>query len=90
MKKSLLLVACLALPFACFAADGNQGTKKSAPATEHAASAPNHKATPGEARAAAQASKNRGSKMGACRQEVSDQGLHGEEYKTALTACMQK
>jgi hypothetical protein len=90
MKKSLLLAACLALPFAALAADGQHESKKHAPKAENAASAAHPAASAGEARMAAQASKDRGSKMGACRKEVTDQGLQGAEYKAALSACMQK
>jgi Skp family chaperone for outer membrane proteins len=75
MKKSLLLVvACLALPLATFAAD----TK---PARAPAASAVN-------SREAVQASKQRGSAMGACQQKATDQKLVGEERKTFLVTCM--
>jgi hypothetical protein len=73
MKKSLLVVvACLALPLATFAAD----TQPMPPAS--AASA----------RAAVQASKHRGSAMGACQQKATDQKLVGEERKTFVATCM--
>jgi hypothetical protein len=73
MKKSLLVVvACLALPLATFAAD-----TKPAPAASAAS-----------AREAVQASKQRGSAMGACQQKATDQKLVGEERKTFLVTCM--
>jgi hypothetical protein len=36
------------------------------------------------------AAKDRGSRMGACRKEVQDQGLAGVEMKVAITACLQR
>jgi hypothetical protein len=73
MKKSLLLAACLAMPLVSFAA---------APAPVDAA------ASAAAARGAVQASKVRGSAMGACQHKATEQKLLGEERKTFLAACM--
>jgi hypothetical protein len=81
MKKSLLLAACLVLPLAGFAADAKAPAGKTAAAPAPAASAIN-------SREAVQASKQRGSAMGACQQQATDKGLIGVERKTFLAACV--
>jgi hypothetical protein len=78
MNKSLLAIACFAIPFASFAAEAT------APAA--AASAP----AKVEAHSAAVASKAQSVKNGACRKEASDKGLNGVEYKTAVVECMKR
>ena len=78
MKKLSLLIACFTLPVAAFAAE-------SAPAAAASAAA----STAGS-HAAVQASKMRGSAMGACRQDAQDRNLTGEAFKTAVAECMKK
>jgi hypothetical protein len=81
MKKTLLLAAFLALPLATFAADAK-------PAAGHAAAAPAPAASAISSREAVQASKQRGSAMGACQQKATDQKLTGEERKTFIATCV--
>jgi hypothetical protein len=85
MKKSLLLVACLALPLATFAADAKQAPAKGNTAT---ASAPAPAASAIDSHAAVKASKMRGSANGACQQKATDQKLMGEERKSFMVKCM--
>jgi hypothetical protein len=90
MKKSLLLVACLALPLVSFAADNKPAHAKgaSAPAHGKSARAPAPAASSVSSREAVHASKMRGSANGACQKKATDQKLAGEERKAFMVTCM--
>jgi hypothetical protein len=89
MKKSLLLVACLALPLATFAADGKQAPHKDKHgAAAASAAAPAPAASAIDSHAAVKASKMRGSANGACQKKATDQKLMGEERKSFMVKCM--
>lgn len=87
MNKSLLALACLALPLAALAVSPKAGTPH---ADQAAASAPAPAASAIDARASVRSAQQHGSKNAACRKEVGDQGLTGQAYKAALVACMKQ
>jgi hypothetical protein len=80
--KHVFLAFCIALPLTTLAAESTQSRRDSgaAAAGVQTASVDGH--------AAVRSAKERGSRMGACRQQASDQGLTGAEYKVALATCM--
>jgi hypothetical protein len=80
MKKTVLILACLALPLAALAADAKHHGAQ--PVASAASAVDNH--------AAIRASKARGSHMSTCRKEAVDRGLTGVELKTSLAECMKK
>lgn len=95
MKKSILLLACLALPLAALAADAKDGGKQSAKKAGHAAQAASAPAKSASApaqpasspREALQASKESRSKFSACQKDAIDKGLKGNELKAAIAQC---
>lgn len=92
MKKQIIVLAAIVAPL--FAMAGNKPAKHHAAPAKQAASAPAAAASaparvkPAESRAAVEASKNRGSAMGGCRQEAADAKLLGQERKAYITKCM--
>lgn len=90
MKKQIIVLAAIVAPL--FAMAGNKPAKHHAAPAKPAASAPAAQAPaqvkPAESRAAVEASKNRGSAMGGCRQEAADAKLLGQERKAYITKCM--
>ncbi|MEY4747816.1 MAG: hypothetical protein RIQ60_30 [Pseudomonadota bacterium] len=89
MNKLALLLACIALPVAAVAADAKADPKAAGnPPTN--APAPAAKPKPIDSHAAVQASKQRGSNMGACREEATARGLTGDAYKAAIATCMKQ
>ncbi|MBK6853863.1 MAG: hypothetical protein IPG93_20330 [Burkholderiales bacterium] len=90
MKKTLLAIACMTLPLAVFAAGHKTDAKHHAPSSAAAASAPAQAASSVDARSAVRAAQMRGTKNAACRKEATDQGLHGQDLKDAMVACMKQ
>jgi hypothetical protein len=98
MKKIFAVLAVLSLPLAALAADSKTVPSNNAAAPKHAASAgarSKHQpavqpTSAADKRAEVKASKDHGSKMGACRAEATTQQLSGQAYKDAVTACMKK
>ena len=102
MKKSLALLACLALPLAALAATPAANTPAAAASgvkTAHhdaARPAPAASAASGAARDGAQpgrlaelrAAKERGSVMSACQKQAADLKLQDVERKQFLTTCV--
>jgi hypothetical protein len=97
MKKLLLILSVLSISIAAVAADGKtkgadnkaQASTPAAKSSPKAASTPPAASAPAatEARAAAKASKQRSTKMAACRKEATDKGLRDVELKSAIAAC---
>ncbi len=85
MKKLTLLLTCLALsssmPLAVLAADAGPTAKPAAKTGEVSTPAAQSKST-------LQASKARGSLMGACQKKAAEQNLQQIERKQFLSACM--
>ncbi|MFM2065628.1 MAG: hypothetical protein RLZZ584_537 [Pseudomonadota bacterium] len=99
MNKTALVLACLALPLAAVAAQpAPQAQRVVQRPAAGAASAPGSAASAPERvqhalldnRSAMRASKERGSQMGVCREQVAQRGLSGPAYRAALGECMNK
>jgi hypothetical protein len=86
MNKTLLALACMAVPLAVVAANP-KADPKAAPA---AASAAAPAASAPDARTAVRSAQQRGSKNAACRKEAADKGLSGQAFKDAMLVCMKQ
>jgi hypothetical protein len=86
MMKSILAVACLAVPLATLAVEAKPPAKPAPAAASAPAAAAAAKHT--NSREAVRASKERGSAMGACQKQAADQRLTGVERKQFLTTCL--
>ena len=88
MKMHLLIIACLAIPFAAISAEDKHAgkAKKAAPAAS--APAPAAAASAIDSRAAVLASRKRNTELASCQGQALQQNLSGMERKQFVMSCM--